>query len=52
MTRKKVIKMQILINLSNDEINTLNRIKEDIRDEHDLVFCIHELINKIENQTL
>lgn len=40
--------MQILINLSNDEINTLNCIKENIRDEHDLVFCIHELIKKME----
>ncbi len=39
--------MQILINLSNDEINALNSIKENIRDEHDLVFCIHELIKKI-----
>lgn len=39
--------MQILINLSNDEINVLNYIKEDIRDEHDLVFCIHELIKKM-----
>jgi len=46
MIRKKVVKMQILINLSSDEINTLKRIKEDIRDEHDLVFCIHELIEK------
>jgi len=48
MIRKKVIKMQILINLSSDEINKLNCIKEDIRDEHDLVFCIHKLINHIE----
>lgn len=31
--------MQILINLSNDEINALNSIKENIRDEHDLVFA-------------
>lgn len=39
--------MQVLINLSNDEIAALNYIKEDIRDEHDLVFCIHELIKKL-----
>lgn len=37
--------MQILINLSAEEINTLNRIKE-IRDEHDVIFCLHELISK------
>lgn len=39
--------MQVLINLSAEEINVLNKIKE-IRDECDIVFCLHELIEKVE----
>lgn len=35
--------MQVLINLSAEEIETLKEIKE-IRDECDIVFCLHELI--------
>ena len=38
--------MQILINLSKDEINALGQITE-IRDENDIVFCLHELIERI-----
>lgn len=37
--------MQILINLSAEEINALKQTKE-IRDEHDVIFCVHELISK------
>lgn len=35
--------MQVLINVSAEEIKTLQNMKE-IRDECDIVFCIHELI--------
>ena len=38
--------MRILINLSKDEINTLGQITE-IRDESDIIFCLHELIERI-----
>lgn len=39
--------MQVLINVSTDEINVLNKIKE-IREENDIVFCLHELIKRAE----
>lgn len=39
--------MQVLINVSADEINALNKMKE-IRDENDIVFCLHELIERAE----
>lgn len=35
--------MQVLINISAEEIKTLQNIKE-IRDINDVVFCLHELI--------
>lgn len=35
--------MQVLINVSAEEIKTLQEIKE-IREECDIVFCLHELI--------
>lgn len=35
--------MQVLINVSAEEIKTLQEIKE-IRDECDIVYCLHELI--------
>lgn len=37
--------MQVLINVSAEEIKTLQEIKE-IRDESDIVFCLHELIDR------
>ena len=37
--------MRILINVSEEEIKTLQEIKE-IRDECDIVYCLHELIDK------
>lgn len=39
--------MQVLINVSAEEINVLNKIKE-IRDGSDIVFCLHELIKRAE----
>lgn len=39
--------MQILINLSNEEIENLKSITN-IRDEHDIRCAIHELIQKQE----
>lgn len=41
--------MRILINLSKEEIFTLEKIKE-IRDENDLVYCIHELIQNLKDK--
>ena len=38
--------MRILINLSEEEIDALGQIKE-IRDEYDIVFCLHEIIERI-----
>lgn len=35
--------MQVLINVSAEEIKTLQNMKE-IRDECDIVYCLHELI--------
>lgn len=37
--------MQVLMNVSAEEIKTLQEIKE-IRDECDIVFCLHELIER------
>ena len=37
--------MQVLINISAEEIKTLQETKE-IRDECDIVFCLHELIER------
>ena len=37
--------MQVLINVSSEEIKTLQNMKE-IRDENDIVFCLHELIER------
>lgn len=37
--------MQVLINVSAEEIKTLQNIKK-IRDEYDIVFCLHELIER------
>lgn len=37
--------MQVLINVSAEEIKTLQEMKE-IRDECDIVFCLHELIDR------
>lgn len=37
--------MQVLINVSSEEIKTLQEIKE-IRDECDIVFCLHELLER------
>lgn len=39
--------MQVLINVSAEEIKTLQSIKE-IRDENDIVFFLHELIERAE----
>lgn len=38
--------MQVLINVSAEEIKTLKEIKE-VRDMNDIVYCIHELIARI-----
>lgn len=35
--------MQVLINVSAEEIETLKEIKE-VQDMNDIVFCLHELI--------
>lgn len=37
--------MQVLINISAEEIETLQKIKE-IKDTSDVVFCLHELIDR------
>jgi hypothetical protein len=37
--------MQVLINVSAEEIKTLQNIKE-IRDENDIVYCLHDLIER------
>jgi len=37
--------MQVLINVSAEEIKTLQNMKE-IRDENDIVYCLHELISR------
>lgn len=37
--------MQVLINVSAEEIKTLQNMKE-IRDECDIVYCLHELITR------
>lgn len=37
--------MQVLINISAEEIETLQGIKE-IKDTNDIVFCLHELIER------
>lgn len=38
--------MRILINLTKNEINALGQIME-IRDENDIIFCLHELIGRM-----
>lgn len=37
--------MQVLINVSAEEIKTFQEMKE-IRDECDIVFCLHDLIER------
>ena len=37
--------MQVLINVSAEEIKSLQEIKE-VRDMNDIVYCLHELIAK------
>lgn len=41
--------MRILINLSKEEISRLEKIKK-IGDENDIVYCIHELIERTQNE--
>lgn len=40
--------MQVVINLSKEEIKKLENIMK-IRDEHDIVRCIHEIIGNVKN---